>query len=860
MTCPSSSTVGSRSSMHGNSEIVIPPLADTAPSIARDPTPVTVALSFSSSDRNRTDPQLFPIGLANKHCSRLFKQLLEVTKSSDAPLRLMPEGQDPNQEVLESYRRYLLWADNVGARHVVNKNYPISLDYRLREAKNYSLVVLKFFENMEEVLTEALDILFRGAPWCSKEENEVLVGDAIDFKSLRPAAGEAVGYPHQDIHDTDSWDFSDEEMTGSDLGLEDSESERASDNHNLEEPPDDASISAQSSLFATPFSRLIRSLNVIIDCLYSLRLRKPATIDQVIRNDSLNPARHYKPFDVGYVRDAFPRLSVEVAERLGEMLTRRRGALTFRREHNDRLMSKALCQSEDTVLAYGKIIDSGSTVYAKTGRTKATTIVESGIPMQMQSIVDLGYTNLTSSEFDIASETSEGTSFSSDSVLSEFTGGNPIRYPRRPRDEDGNDLQHFICPFCHLSQHVETEHAWRKHVLKDLCPYVCTYPNCPQGTAFFESRRDWAKHETELHRGSWFCNSEGHPTFHNADKFAEHMVVSHSMPHFGSGNLQKLIALFRIPARESTGICHLCGHSSGRISRHVAHHLEQIALRAIPISYDDSEDQMGSDSDHHGSGYNITASVGDSSNPSLDTSFFFSNSHGDNFEVTQATEERGFVNEDDWDLSSVRSEPLEDQTHKTLKALSRKGSGFLAENDVGEAFANKGVIGPNKKPPYYCLCGVVLRSGRNRDIDRHKSRCTVNRKQNRCPLCGDTFQFGRPDRLKKHMDKDHPGHDVDVEVSNLGLETLRQDPLRSEQPVAGMDENANFDSGTKTYQTKNEEKKREAKSMIELEEERKLMQHEEQMMHQARKEHEERIMRMHREAEKAAHTEYERTE
>lgn len=63
----------------------------------------------------------------------------------------------------------------------------------------------------------------------------------------------------------------------------------------------------------------------------------------------------------------------------------------------------------------------------------------------------------------------------------------------------------FFCPHCGIlcpSRHGK-DRAWRAHVLQDLQPYVCTYPNCPDGFEMYSSRHAWLEHERLIHRRVW---------------------------------------------------------------------------------------------------------------------------------------------------------------------------------------------------------------------------------------------------------------------------------------------------------------------------------------------------------------------
>lgn len=80
----------------------------------------------------------------------------------------------------------------------------------------------------------------------------------------------------------------------------------------------------------------------------------------------------------------------------------------------------------------------------------------------------------------------------------------------------------FVCPYCWTIQRQVKENAWRfegqmsllfvsdinlvhrKHVLKDIRPYVCTFEDC--NLKLFAERHSWFEHEMQDHRCKWRCN------------------------------------------------------------------------------------------------------------------------------------------------------------------------------------------------------------------------------------------------------------------------------------------------------------------------------------------------------------------
>lgn len=137
----------------------------------------------------------------------------------------------------------------------------------------------------------------------------------------------------------------------------------------------------------------------------------------------------------------------------------------------------------------------------------------------------------------------------------------------------------------------------RKHVLSDLQPYICTYPECSLRDHVFDNIADWFQHETHSHRLEWTCNNDGHGAFATTDSFLNHMKSSHHQ-EIREDQLQVLRHTFQQPTRSPGGVCTLCGKVSGRLKSHISQHLQQLALFAIPqTDFLDESDNGNVDSD-----------------------------------------------------------------------------------------------------------------------------------------------------------------------------------------------------------------------------------------------------------------------
>lgn len=133
----------------------------------------------------------------------------------------------------------------------------------------------------------------------------------------------------------------------------------------------------------------------------------------------------------------------------------------------------------------------------------------------------------------------------------------------------------------------------RKHVFRDLRPYVCTFNDCPKPDRLFDSRHEWYDHEVEVHRREWFCNT-CQQLFPTKTRFADHLAQSHQ-DIFTEAQIVVAVDICG-RAIDSEQLCVLCGEKflPARLRRHLAHHMQQLALFSLPQSMDDSDDSGGS--------------------------------------------------------------------------------------------------------------------------------------------------------------------------------------------------------------------------------------------------------------------------
>ena len=66
------------------------------------------------------------------------------------------------------------------------------------------------------------------------------------------------------------------------------------------------------------------------------------------------------------------------------------------------------------------------------------------------------------------------------------------------------EVSTFDCDICGQELHMNRKREWQKHVLNDLQPYLCTFPDCPSGDESYASRKAFERHEMWEHEPGRF--------------------------------------------------------------------------------------------------------------------------------------------------------------------------------------------------------------------------------------------------------------------------------------------------------------------------------------------------------------------
>lgn len=135
------------------------------------------------------------------------------------------------------------------------------------------------------------------------------------------------------------------------------------------------------------------------------------------------------------------------------------------------------------------------------------------------------------------------------------------------------------------------------HVFADLRSYIYTFPDCKDELAQFTTRAAWADHEFTEHRYDqiWKC-PECSKELAGASDWEQHLREMHELVFTGPQlRVARNTAYQMQPRPVETEECPLCRIVLGKPCRafvtHIARHMEEIALMALPRSTEDDSDE-----------------------------------------------------------------------------------------------------------------------------------------------------------------------------------------------------------------------------------------------------------------------------
>ncbi|KAI1741245.1 hypothetical protein F4680DRAFT_416205 [Xylaria scruposa] len=315
--------------------------------------------------------------------------------------------------------------------------------------------------------------------------------------------------------------------------------------------------------FETEIGQLMAEITDAIGNLLrlSISLRHPAPHDRFMSTEYAK-AHYFEANDVAHTKAKFPRANETLVTRLGQALSQRRQYFRYRESHHEKL-------------ARG-LFDSGRSI------ADAQSTVASSIPTERK---DPGSVPIYG---ELDEDERSDTGFSQTSFATTAPESDRLRIPPLPKKAYDGPIE---CPFCFMLISVSSTNQWKKHVLRDLRPYMCLAETCLTASREYGSRHEWIDHMFQKHWISWVCPYQcGISSITNTD-LRQHITKVH-----GSKTEMELDTVITRCGRSmppSSPIeCPLCQdalESVQQYQRHVGRHQVDLALFALPNIEDDED-------------------------------------------------------------------------------------------------------------------------------------------------------------------------------------------------------------------------------------------------------------------------------
>ena len=296
------------------------------------------------------------------------------------------------------------------------------------------------------------------------------------------------------------------------------------------------------------------------------------------------------------------KISDRVTRRLAQLVTERRRILYYRRVHNEELQAQEIGSQQAKAHATADVPVRGLVALEMQNAVHGFVrdVALASIADAPQSTLEATTHRPKADAEGVASQIGSAEALDDDQTSVATTSAEPdlIRLPARPKGKAGIEVTEFPCPYCQLTVSIGPSKAtWKRHLLDDLEPYVCTYDNCHEPDRMFRRKSEWTQHESQ-HQTYFTCGEDDHDTYADVKPFMEHMIAAHNQKVeslSASGSLD----IFRRVRSQPGGICVFCGCWKRSLKHHVARHLQRIASFAFPTTGGYTEPTEDQDGDSH---------------------------------------------------------------------------------------------------------------------------------------------------------------------------------------------------------------------------------------------------------------------
>ncbi|KAH7119991.1 hypothetical protein B0J11DRAFT_417644, partial [Dendryphion nanum] len=464
------------------------------------------------------------VASVSEQCRACITHLKNITSTLSDPSR--QKYQMRLAQVNDELERFSLWVGSIGALQLPNSS--MSLESRLRDANDILTHVIGLLDNMDELVQE----LFR-------------------LVSEEPG-----------------WEIN------------------SASQHNCENENQTDELELLEEIRAS-ITRLFRTSSLI---------HQAAPTNLFAKALSQNLHQFNDQYDIAHVGEKYPKLATDgftwLQEKLGRAITQRRHYLSYIQDHCGKLESTFTHQEITDLVAQFSTFNRLSTFF-----TKASSPTPSQITPRMPNAEE---------KLDLDDDSrSHATMYCSSDGDMQFS--TIARVPKLDGLRINSDKE-TECPFCSRIIRFKNERMWRRHVLSDLYSYVCTFPNCD--IPYFSDANTWFDHEMQNHRVVYTCRLCKNDDFPVRDYYLAHVRKQHHDVLEESGE-QVLLDIARKPLDQiAAQECPCCSEwwndlkeLAGRtdihpeasnhtlkvlpavFKQHLASHLEQLALFAIPMGF-----------------------------------------------------------------------------------------------------------------------------------------------------------------------------------------------------------------------------------------------------------------------------------
>ncbi|TGO51259.1 hypothetical protein BCON_0165g00090 [Botryotinia convoluta] len=324
-----------------------------------------------------------------------------------------------------------------------------------------------------------------------------------------------------------------------------------------------------------------------------------------------------------------PDASLTLLNRLVEAAVFRRRKLEYRKRHKEKLKQGVERSfASDLVLP---LIPKDTVIRQAGAQHRGTPILRQQASSARGSISTMQYSATEASSVNRLKFASYPKSVAISGITrSAVARREQLDIPAPPSKSEG-EVKEAICPYCFriVDKEEMIQARWKRHVLRDIEPYVCLFDGCNKSTEYFATVEDWVNHMQWQHAVVWCCQVPGHEStvYRSEEEFKHHLREEHKNA-FNETQLSMIVKKASQPVSDlfassalasngneneshTAGACPLCPFSvdiqehnaspgslevakaslpvSKELCDHIAAHMEAIALLSLP-ERDDLDD------------------------------------------------------------------------------------------------------------------------------------------------------------------------------------------------------------------------------------------------------------------------------